>query len=128
VTREIFYDAEEIAILPMGFCYPGSGKSGDLPPRRECAPLWRERLLGHLDHLELTIVLGRYAQAYHLKEANLTVTEAVRAWRTYWPKMMLLPHPSPRNNVWIRRNPWFEAELLPALQKRVAEVLRHKPG
>jgi uracil-DNA glycosylase len=127
VTREIFYDAGEIAILPMGFCYPGPGKSGDLPPRPECALLWREQLLGHLDHLELTLVLGRHAQAYHLNEANLTVTETVRAWRTYWPKMVLLPHPSPRNNVWIRRNPWFEAELLPALQKRVAEVLRHKP-
>ncbi|HEY8157505.1 MAG TPA: uracil-DNA glycosylase family protein [Methylobacter sp.] len=127
VTREVFYDAEKIAILPMGFCYPGSSASGDLPPRPECAIAWREQLLGCLKQLEVTLVLGRYAQGYHMNTANLQVTETVRAWRTYWPKVIPLPHPSPRNNLWIRRNPWFEAELLPALRKRVAEVLWQEP-
>lgn len=124
VTREVFYDAKKIAILPMGFCYPGSGAAGDLPPRPECAVAWREHLLAHLKQLEVTLMLGRYAQSYHMNAANLQVTETVRAWRAYWPKVIPLPHPSPRNNLWIRRNPWFEAELLPALRMRVAEVLR----
>lgn len=128
VTREVFYDAGKIAILPMGFCYPGSSASGDLPPRPECAIAWREQLLERLKQLEVTLVLGRYAQGYHMNTVNLQVTETVRAWRTYWPKVIPLPHPSPRNNLWIRRNPWFEAELLPALRKRVAEVLRQEPG
>jgi len=128
VTREVFYDAGKIAILPMGFCYPGSSASGDLPPRPECAIAWREQLLERLKQLEVTLVLGRYAQGYHMNTVNLQVTETVRAWRTYWPKVIPLPHPSPRNNLWIRRNPWFEAELLPALRKRVAEVLWQEPG
>jgi len=128
VTREVFYDAGKIAILPMGFCYPGSSASGDLPPRPECAIAWREQLLERLKQLEVTLVLGRYAQGYHMNTVNLQVTETVRAWRTYWPKVIPLPHPSPRNNLWIRRNPWFEAELLPALRKRVVEVLRQEPG
>ncbi len=124
VTREVFYDSEKIAILPMGFCYPGSKASGDLPPRPECAVAWREKLLGHLEHLEVTLVLGRYAQGYHINTTNVKVTETVRAWPTYWPTVIPLPHPTPRNNIWIRRNPWFEAELVPALRKRVTEVLR----
>jgi len=128
VTREVFYDAGKIAILPMGFCYPGSSTSGDLPPRPECAIAWREQLLERLKQLEVTLVLGRYAQGYHMNTVNLQVTETVRAWRTYWPKVIPLPHPSPRNNLWIRRNPWFEAELLPALRKRVVEALRQEPG
>jgi len=123
VTREVFYDPEKIAILPMGFCYPGSKASGDLPPRPECAVAWRQQLLEYLDHIEVTLLLGRYAQAYHMNTTNLQVTETVRTWRNYWPTVIPLPHPSPRNNLWIRRNPWFEAELLPALRKRVAEVL-----
>jgi uracil-DNA glycosylase len=123
VTREDFYRPERTAILPMGFCYPGSGGSGDLPPRPECAPAWRERLLERLRHLELTLVLGRYALGYHLPDAPLPLTETVRRWRTYWPSVIPLPHPSPRNNLWLRRNPWFEAELLPSLRERVSEVL-----
>ena len=123
VTREVFYDPTQIAILPMGFCYPGSGNSGDLPPRPECVPAWREQLLAHLDQLELTLVLGRYAQAYHFGEASSSVTELVQSWRSYWPQLVPLPHPSPRNNRWLRRNPWFEAELLPSLQQRVSQVL-----
>ncbi len=123
VTRDVFYDPKQIAILPMGFCFPGSGKSGDLPPRPECVPAWREQLLGELTQLEVTLVLGQYAQAYHLGDASSSLTDRVKSWRTYWPHRVPLPHPSPRNNVWLRRNPWFEADVLPALRKRVSEVL-----
>jgi uracil-DNA glycosylase len=123
VTRELFYDPRRIAILPMGFCFPGSGRSGDLPPRPECAPAWRSRLLGHLRHLELTVVVGQYAQAYHLGQGGGSLTDTVKAWRTHWPGAIPLPHPSPRNNLWLRRNPWFETEVLPALRKRVSKVL-----
>ncbi len=123
VTHEVFYDPKQIAILPMGFCFPGSGKSGDLPPRHECAPAWRKQLLERLRHLEVTLVLGKYAQAYHFGEASSSLTELVKSWRTYWPNMVPLPHPSPRNNIWLRRNPWFEVELLPSLRERVSEVL-----
>lgn len=123
VSRETFYDAKQIAILTMGFCYPGTGKSGDLPPRPECAPAWREQLLARLRHLELTIVLGQYAQAYHLPPSKLSLTAIVQAWRDYWPATLPLPHPSPRNNIWLSKNPWFEKELLPVLRRRVAKIL-----
>ncbi len=123
VTREVFYDPEQIVILPMEFCFPGSGKSGDLPPRPECVSAWRKQLLEQLRHLEVTLVLGKYAQAYHFGESRSSVTELVKSWRTYWPNMVPLPHPSPRNNLWLRRNPWFEAELLPSLRKSVSEIL-----
>ncbi len=123
VTRDVFYDPALVAILPMGFCYPGTGKTGDLPPRPECAPAWREQLLGRLRHLEVTLVIGKYAQAYHLDETKSSLTENVRAWRTYWPNTVPLPHPSPRNNIWLRKNPWFETELLPMLRQRVEAAL-----
>ena len=123
VSRGTFYDARQIAILPMGFCYPGTGKSGDLPPRPECAPAWREKLLARLKGLELTLVIGQYAQDYHLPDAGDSLTEVVRAWRKHWPRVLPLPHPSPRNNIWLKKNPWFEAELLPVLRDRVAKVL-----
>ena len=123
VSREVFYDPEQIAILPMGFCFPGSGKSGDLPPRPEGPPAWRKQLLAKLNHLEITLVLGQYAHAYHLGGATATVTDRVKSWRTYWPHTVPLPHPSPRNNIWLKRNPWFESQLLPLLRKRVSDVL-----
>ena len=123
VTRDVFYDPKQFALVPMGFCFPGSGRSGDLPPRPECAPAWREQLLGHLARVELTLVLGQYAQAYHFGKSKQSLTELVKSWRTYWPHMVPLPHPSPRNNLWLRRNPWFEVEVLPSLRKRVAELL-----
>ncbi len=123
VSRDVFYDPALVAILPMGFCYPGTGKTGDLPPRPECAPAWREQLLGRLRHLEVTLVIGKYAQAYHLDETKSSLTENVRAWRTYWPNTVPLPHPSPRNNIWLRKNPWFETELLPMLRQRVEAAL-----
>jgi uracil-DNA glycosylase len=124
VTREVFYDPKQIALLPMGFCYPGSGRSGDLPPRPECALAWREQLLGQLQQLRMTIVLGQYAQLYHFGRTNKSLTELVASWRSYWPDKVPLPHPSPRNNIWLRRNPWFEAEVVPSLRKRVAEILQ----
>ena len=123
ISREVFYDARQIAILPMGFCFPGTGKSGDLPPRPECAPAWRAELLSHLKKLQLTLVIGRYAQDYHLPNEATSVTEVVQAWRKHWPHIVPLPHPSPRNIRWLKHNPWFEEELIPALQTRVLEVL-----
>ena len=123
ISREVFYDPRRVAILPMGFCYPGTGKSGDLPPRPECAPAWRETLLALLDNLQLTLVLGLYARDYHLGDHRRTLTDTVRAWRDRWPEVVPLPHPSPRNNRWLKQNPWFEAELVPALRERVSGVL-----
>ena len=124
LTRDEFYDANNIAILPMGFCYPGRGKSGDLPPRKECAPAWREQLLAALPNIELTIVLGKYAQSYHLPETKkMPLTELVKSWREYWPNYLVLPHPSPRNNIWLKKNPWFEQDVLPELDKHVAAIL-----
>ncbi|MBG9998952.1 uracil-DNA glycosylase family protein [Pseudoalteromonas sp. NSLLW24] len=124
LTRDEFYDANNIAILPMSFCYPGRGKSGDLPPRKECAPAWREQLLAALPNIELTIVLGKYAQAYHLPETKkMPLTELVKSWREYWPNYLVLPHPSPRNNIWLKKNPWFEQDVLPELGKRIATIL-----
>jgi uracil-DNA glycosylase len=123
LSVEDFYDPHRVAILPMGFCYPGTGEAGDLPPRTECAPAWREQLLGRLENLRLTLIIGQYAQAYHLPNVGASVTATVQAWQTYWPSVVPLPHPSPRNNLWLRRNPWFEIDLLPQLRSLVAEVL-----
>ncbi|TDR48473.1 uracil-DNA glycosylase [Tahibacter aquaticus] len=122
LSREQFYDAGKVAILPMGFCYPGSGKSGDLPPRPECAAAWRAALLAQLTQVRLSLVIGQYAQAYHFPGSAASVTEQVSAWREGWPTQVPLPHPSPRNNRWLKHNPWFERELLPVLQQRVAEL------
>jgi uracil-DNA glycosylase len=126
ISLETFYDPRQVAILPMGFCFPGTGQSGDLPPRPECALAWRAALLSYLKNLQFTLVLGQYAQAYHLPNERASLTETVRAWRKSWPDIVPLPHPSPRNNLWLKRNPWFEEELIPALRARVSEVLeRH---
>ncbi|WP_332874004.1 uracil-DNA glycosylase family protein [Amphritea pacifica] len=127
ISAEIFYDPKQLAILPMGFCFPGTGKSGDLPPRKECAPQWRQQLLDRLPNLQLILVIGQYAQAWHLQEKG-SVTEIVSRWRDYCcqgqsPAVFPMPHPSPRNNIWLKRNPWFEAELVPELQKRVREIV-----
>lgn len=124
VSDEIFYDPTLFAILPMGMCFPGTGVSGDLPPRPECAPTWRPRLLAELTNVRLTLVIGQYALAYHLPSSTIgTVTQRVEEWRTYWPSVVPLPHPSPRNYGWLSKNPWFAQELLPALRTRVADVL-----
>lgn len=125
MTPEEFYDPRQVAILPMGFCYPGRGRSGDNPPRPECAPAWRQRLLEQLPNIELTVLAGRYAQEWHLGKA-VNLTERVRNWRDVWPEYVPIPHPSPRNNLWLRRNPWFEQELVPCLQQRVAQFRAEK--
>ncbi len=126
VDNSIFYDERKFALLPMGFCYPGKGKSGDLPPRPECAEIWREKLLLSMQQVRLTIVLGRYAATFHLPETrSKNLTEIVRNWRQYWPSVLPMPHPSPRNNLWLRRNPWLENEIVPELRIRVKEILKH---
>ena len=121
IDKAAFHDPDFIAILPMGFCYPGTGASGDLPPRPECAATWRERLLEQLPSIELTPVIGTYAQAWHLKPAGggASLTATVAAWREHGARVLPLPHPSPRNNGWLQRNPWFEADVLPELKTRV---------
>jgi len=125
--REDFYDSAKIAILPMGFCFPGTGKSGDLPPRPECAPHWRARTLAALPNIELTLVIGTYAQAWHLPEnPHKALTDTVRAWRSFWPHALPLPHPSPRNNIWMKKNPWFETDVLPQLRRTIANVLENR--
>ena len=124
VSRDQFYDAKLVAILPMGVCYPGTGSSGDLPPRPECAETWREVLISQLKHVQLTLVIGQYAQDYHLQGKRRSVTDHVLAWKEYWPNVVPLPHPSPRNNRWLARNPWFEKTLLPRLQLRIVELTK----
>ena len=123
LPRERFYDPQQVAILPMGFCYPGTGPSGDLPPRPECAPAWRDALIARLPHIELTLVLGRHALAYHVPGAKGTLADVMRGAASADDPVLVLPHPSPRNQLWLRRNPWFEAEQLPQLRTRVATVL-----
>lgn len=109
VSKDRFYKAEQFALIPMGFCYPGKGKSGDLPPRQECAPLWHGPLLDELNELKLILLIGTYAQKYYLKEsAKKTLTATVKSYKEYLPKYLPLPHPSPRNNIWLKKNVWFE--------------------
>lgn len=122
IDSPTFYDPTRIAILPMSFCYPGTGTSGDLPPRPECAPAWRDALESQLDRIELTLLVGQYAQAHHPDVGAGSVTRTVRAWKEYVPRLLPLPHPSPRNNRWLHRNPWFEQEVLPWLRIRVHEL------
>ncbi|HVS26155.1 MAG TPA: uracil-DNA glycosylase family protein [Burkholderiales bacterium] len=125
LDREQFYDARRIAIIPAGFCYPGTGKNGDLPPRPECAPLWHPRLRTQLPHIRLTLLIGSYAQAYYLGDrAKSSLTETVRAYQEYLPEFLPLPHPSPRNRRWLKLNPWFENEIIPLLRRRARQALR----
>ncbi|EJF11522.1 MULTISPECIES: uracil-DNA glycosylase family protein [Pontibacter] len=124
IDPEVFYDEQQVAIVPMGFCYPGKGKSGDLPPRPECAQHWHQQLLPLLPNIQLTLLVGKYAQDYFLGgAAKPTLTETVTHWADYLPRYMPLPHPSPRNQFWLRRNPWFEEEAIPVLQQLVAQTL-----
>jgi len=124
VSAEEFYNPDLFAIVPMGFCYPGTGKSGDLPPRKECAPQWHQLVLESLKEVQLTLLIGQYAQAYYLgKLAKKNLTENVRAFETFLPTYFPLPHPSPRNNIWKRKNPWFEQDLLPVLARKI-ELLK----
>ncbi|MFM1815935.1 MAG: hypothetical protein RLZ98_2630 [Pseudomonadota bacterium] len=130
ISPEVFYDTSRIAIVPMGFCFPGlDDKGGDRPPRRECARAWRRDLFLHLKAVELILPVGLYAQRWHLGDrCRASLTETVRDWRTYFetgerPIHLPLPHPSWRNNAWIRKHPWFEGEVLPILRRTVGELL-----
>jgi uracil-DNA glycosylase len=124
IERSQFYDPRLVALVPMGFCYPGTGDSGDLPPRKECAELWHEPLLGHLKNIQLTLLIGSYAQNHRLPDAKgVSLTATVQNWREYAPTIFPIPHPSPRNNRWLKKNPWFSKELLPALQRKTKSIL-----
>lgn len=124
VNRDTFYDASKVAIIPMGFCYPGRGKSGDLPPRPECAATWRQKILSQLNNVQLTLAIGQYAIGYHLPEPSGTLTKTVQCWDFESnTKLIPLPHPSPRNNIWLKKNPWFESSVLPMLRASVARAL-----
>ncbi len=124
VDKNTFYNPEQIAILPMGFCYPGTGKSGDLPPRKECADKWRNQLLNFMPNIQLTLVIGQYALDWHLKDRKKkNLTETVKSWQEYWPEHVPLPHPSPRNNIWLKKNPWFEIDILPELKIKINNLL-----
>lgn len=123
VDKALFYDASKVAIVPMGFCYPGTGKNGDLPPRPECAQRWRQEVHQCLPQVKLTLLVGQYAQNYYLSDSKATLTERVARWRDYLPDYLLLPHPSPRNNRWLVKNPWFEDVIL-ELKKSIAGVLQ----
>ncbi|GAA5316343.1 MAG: uracil-DNA glycosylase family protein [Candidatus Pelagadaptatus aseana] len=129
VDRDSFYDDTLFAIMPMGFCYPGKGKSGDLPPRPECAPTWHDRLMAHLPNIELTLLIGQYAQKHYLQDHHKNLTERVKHWRDHITNrreggiQLPLPHPSPRNRLWLQRNDWFETETVPWLQQHIKKLL-----
>lgn len=121
LSRDQFYDIELVAVLPMALCYPGTSTSGDLPPPPICAEKWRSGLLKLLPRIDLTLLIGQYALDWHLKEKQpKTLTETVRNWKSYWPEILPMPHPSPRNNRWLKKNLWFEDEVLPELRRKVA--------
>ncbi|WP_369999334.1 uracil-DNA glycosylase family protein [Winogradskyella sp.] len=122
VTNEQFYNTENFAIIPMGFCYPGKGKTGDLPPRPECAPQWHEPLLEKMSKVELIILIGTYAQNYYLKDKK-NLTERVGDYKSYLPKYFPIPHPSPTNRFWRAKNPWFEEMVVPELRDKVKSIL-----
>ncbi|MFT5539128.1 MAG: uracil-DNA glycosylase [Alphaproteobacteria bacterium] len=127
LDREAFYDESFLAIVPMGFCYPGKGSSGDAPPRPECAPQWHAPLRAAMPKIGLTLLVGAYAQAHYLGEKRgKTLADTTRNYRAYLPEFLPTPHPSPRNRLWLRKNPWFEAEVVPDLRKRVKALLKKK--
>ncbi len=124
VSDAVFYDPKQIALLPMGFCYPGKGASGDLPPRKECAPLWHDSILQQMKKVRLILLIGGYAQNYYLPNNNeKTLTATVKKYSEYLPQYFVLPHPSPRNNIWIAKNEWFKTDVLPQLKKEVKKAL-----
>lgn len=128
VDKSTFYNDKVFAILPMAFCYPGKGKSGDLPPRPECAEKWRNKLLQQLTNIELIVAVGGYAQSWHLAtKSQQTLTETVKQWRSYFdtsnPAVMPIPHPSPRNNIWLKKNPWFELEVVHELRQYTRKII-----
>ncbi|WP_083879583.1 uracil-DNA glycosylase family protein [Paraglaciecola mesophila] len=116
-----FYNPDNIAILPMAFCYPGKASSGDKPPRKECAPLWHKRLISSMQ-IKHVLLIGQYAQNYYLQDKR-SLTERVKDWQTYQPRFFVLPHPSPRNNIWLKKNPWFEQQVVLAMQHAIAKII-----
>ncbi|MBB3696816.1 uracil-DNA glycosylase family protein [Flammeovirga yaeyamensis] len=124
IDADTFYDVSKIAIIPMGFCYPGKAKTGDKPPRKECAPKWHQLLLDNMKEVKLTLLIGKYAQDYYLQnKTKKTLTETVKQFHEYLPHHFVLPHPSPRNNIWQAKNPWFKSDVLPALKSEVQRIL-----
>ncbi len=124
IDREVFYDNKRIAIMPMGFCYPGKAAGGDMPPRPECAPLWHDILLEYCADIRLTLLIGQYSQAYYLKNRRkASLTDTVKAFKDYMPKYFPLVHPSPRNQIWLKKNPWFEKKNIPELKNRIRQIL-----
>lgn len=124
VDTKIFYDPTKIALIPMGFCYPGTGKSGDLPPSKECAPEWHTQLWDEMTEVKLIILVGNYAQKYYLDiPKSTTLTATVKSYQEFLPKFFVLPHPSPRNNIWQAKNEWFKMDVLPELERRVLGIL-----
>ena len=125
VDNDTFYDASRIAIIPIGYCYPGRGNGGDMAPRGECAQLWLDRLLAHLRGIQLTLLIGQYAQQHFLRSRRKrSLTETTKAWREYSPRYFPLPHPSPRNQPWFKRHSWFARQLLPALRAQIEPLVR----
>lgn len=121
LNEQTFYDESLVAIMPMGFCYPGKGRSGDMPPRPECAPKWHERMKALLPNIQLTLLIGQHAQKLYLEDKFTTLTETVRNWNCFLPQYFPLPHPSPRNQFWLKQNPWFENNVILELRRRIAE-------
>jgi uracil-DNA glycosylase len=127
IDKPTFYNTNNIALMPMGFCYPGTGRSGDLRPRPECAPLWHDKLLAKMTNAKLILLIGQYAQDHYLgSRLKSTLTESVRNYKEYLPEFFLLPHPSPRNNIWQAKNKWFGLKILPELKKQVQEIIKSK--
>lgn len=125
VSNEQFYDTNLMAIMPMGMCFPGKGKSGDLPPRKECAPLWHDKVRAQMPSIQLTLLIGKYSQDYYLgKQAKENLTQTVAHFENYLPTYLPLPHPSPRNKIWMKRNDWFELQVVPVLQSMVAQIIK----
>lgn len=126
VDKTLFYNANIFALMPMGFCYPGTGNSGDLPPRKECAPLWHQKMFNQMANIKLILLIGQYAQNYYLiNNSKRTLTETVRNYEKYLPKYLPLPHPSPRNNIWQKRNSWFKETLITRLQEKVDLIMHN---
>lgn len=123
MDKEQFYDESNLAIVPMGFCYPGKGKSGDLPPEPDCAPKWHPQLFELMPQLELILLVGSYSQGCYLEDPKETLTSRLQRWEDFGPRYFPLPHPSPRNGLWLRRNPWFDENVVPALRKRVGPLV-----
>ena len=125
IDKSTFYNRKQIALIPMGFCYPGKGKTGDLPPRKECAPLWHNTLFEQMNKVQLVLLIGKYAQDYYLQiSTKATLTEIVRNFEDYLPEYFVLPHPSPRNNIWQAKNEWFKKEVIPELRRSIKNVLQ----